>query len=180
MCLPSDSNNFLCSASNEDFLVTDVIVSNDWNFAEPAKAGIIGLGYSSPIWNLIDVPNSNGTLSYSTQFSNATDWTFADPEYKPVSTGNSLTLTAGIITVPEDSITFKPTTSRTQLFTLSQFGFGTYNPTTLTESYSSILNSEELLYFSYVNQTAITMDLRGIGLPTSSYYVFANLMDIAS
>jgi hypothetical protein len=119
VCLPSAKYDYLCSIENENFFVTDVLVSNDWNFASPAKAGIIGIAPGSPVWNSIDV-NNTGILAYSTQFSNVTDWTFADPNYTPVSTGNSLTLTAGDdITAPTDGISFKPTTLLTQLFTLT-------------------------------------------------------------
>ena len=79
----------------------------------------------------------------------------------------------------EVNITVKPTTSQSTLYTLTEFGFGTYNSAT-TQYFVSILNDQESIYKSQTNQTYVTMDFRGIGLPTSSYNRFANLLQIAT
>lgn len=55
-----------------------------------------------------------------------------------------------------------------------------FNETLATESFMSIINGEESMYGSYANTTFITADFRGIGLPTTSYNQFTNLMDIIS
>jgi hypothetical protein len=54
------------------------------------------------------------------------------------------------------------------------------NQTTSEESYQSIINADVSLYGVYANTTFITTDFRGIGLPTTSYNIFTNLMDIIS
>lgn len=88
----------------------------------------------------------------------------------------------GEVTSPSDGITIKPTTSQSQLYTMTQLGFGVYNTSASTpvESYTSVLNSDQSLYGSFANQTYITMDFRGVGLPTASYVSFVNLINIAS
>lgn len=44
----------------------------------------------------------------------------------------------------------------------------------------SIINADIDLYGSLTNTTFITTDFRGLGLPTTSYNIFTNLMDIVS
>jgi hypothetical protein len=66
------------------------------------------------------------------------------------------------------------------LYELTEFSFGMFNETNSTGSFMSILNSEESMYGSFANTTFITADFRGIGLPTTSYNQFTNLMDIIS
>jgi len=44
----------------------------------------------------------------------------------------------------------------------------------------SIMNEDVKLYGIYTNTTFITTDFRGIGLPTTSFNQFANLIDIIS
>ena len=87
----------------------------------------------------------------------------------------------GEVTSPSGGITIKPTTSQSQLYTMTQLGFGVYNTSAgNVESYTSVLNSDQSLYGSFANQTYITMDFRGVGLPTASYVSFVNLINIAS
>lgn len=44
----------------------------------------------------------------------------------------------------------------------------------------SILNDEESIYGTLTNSTYIATDFRGIGLPTTSFNQFTNLLDIIS
>lgn len=78
------------------------------------------------------------------------------------------------------NITVKPTTSQSTLYTLTEFGFGNYNPANSSQYFVSILNDQESIYKSQTNQTYVTMDFRGIGLPTRSYSRFVNLLQIAT
>jgi len=78
------------------------------------------------------------------------------------------------------NITVKPTTSQSTLYTLTEFGFGNYNPANSSQYFVSILNDQESVYKSQTNQTYVTMDFRGIGLPSRSYSRFVNLLQIAT
>lgn len=44
----------------------------------------------------------------------------------------------------------------------------------------SVINGDEALYGSYTNTTAITADFRGIGLPTTSFSKFVNMLSVAT
>lgn len=81
---------------------------------------------------------------------------------------------------PQANITVKPTTSRSQLFSLTEFGFGSVDLVQSTASYMSIINADDTLYGIYANTTKITPDIRGIGLPTTSFNKFVNLLAIAT
>ena len=52
--------------------------------------------------------------------------------------------------------------------------------TTGNGTFRSIINNDEALYGFSTNSTFITADFRGLGLPTTSYNIFTNLMDIIS
>ena len=56
--------------------------------------------------------------------------------------------------------------------------FGTYNAATKVESMTSIINDGD--YGVYTNATQIALDFRGVGLPTTQYTKFVNLIGIAS
>jgi hypothetical protein len=77
-------------------------------------------------------------------------------------------------------VSFSPSTQSSQLFSLTDFSFGVVNMTTGNGTFRSIINSDEALYGFSTNSTLITADFRGLGLPTTSYNVFTNLMDIIS
>lgn len=160
------------------FYIADTLVSNDWNFGSPATAGIIGIGKGSPVWNWLDYDGS-GEFHYSIQFTNNTDWTFADPTFVPKIAGNSLILGQSSMSYFLDMpvIAITPTASNSALYSLEYFGFGVSNSS--TEYYRSIINNEQE-YGIYRNTTKITTDFRGVGLPTASYAQFANLLEIAS
>ncbi len=81
----------LCTKGNTDFYVANSITTNVWNYGSPAYSGIVGIGASSPIWG----NNTNPSLvqSYMVRFQNNTDWSFAQPNFTPVRTNNSLFLT---------------------------------------------------------------------------------------
>lgn len=115
----------LCSEGNEPFFVADTIYSNNWNYDSPATAGMIGLAFGSSFWNILSDSLDQGYW-YQIQFSNVTDWTFANPNYQPQSTGNSIEFGSGtagsfsnqINQAISSNITIKPTTSVSQLFSL--------------------------------------------------------------
>jgi hypothetical protein len=89
------SSTEFCSIGNDIFFVADVIASNDWNYFSPATAGIIGLARGSPIWNIL----TSDTLVdyyYTIQFSNNTDWTFAQADYRTPVVGNSICIGLGV------------------------------------------------------------------------------------
>jgi hypothetical protein len=44
----------------------------------------------------------------------------------------------------------------------------------------SILNSDETIYGSYANSTIFSLDFRGLGLPTNTYYKFVNMLNVAT
>lgn len=74
----------------------------------------------------------------------------------------------------------KPTTSQSQLFSTSEFGFGIWNATDETQYFEQINNDDESLYGIYQNTTKVTLDFKGVGLPTTSFFKFVNLLDIAA
>jgi hypothetical protein len=94
ICINSSSVTVLCSTGNEVFFAADIIATNDWNYFSPATAGIIGLARGSPIWNLIS-NDLTGGYYYAIQFSNSTDWTFAQADYVTPVVGNSISLGLG-------------------------------------------------------------------------------------
>lgn len=63
---------------------------------------------------------------------------------------------------------------------MTDFGFGSADLTTSTASYISIINGDVDLYGINANQAKITPTIRGIGLPTTSYNKFVNLLSIAT
>lgn len=65
------------------------------------------------------------------------------------------------------------------MYEMSEFGFGIWNSSDSTQYFESIGNDQEALYGTYTNITKFTLDFRGIGLPTTSYYIFTNLLQIA-
>jgi len=70
-----------------------------------------------------------------------TDWTFADPNYRPTTLGN--TLTVGAIDSSNYTTATKaqllPVSTSNLVYTFSSFGFGQYN---------KVQNSE---YYAYIN-----------------------------
>jgi hypothetical protein len=91
-----------------------------------------------------------------------------------------LVLGTGQPILSENNITVSPINATSQLFGLTNFGFGTADMIGFTESYQSLINGDEVLYGIYANTTLITTDFRGIGLPTTSYNRFVNLLSIAT
>lgn len=91
ICLASISTDYFCTYNDDLFFVANTLVSNDWNFASPSTAGIIGLGEGSPIWKMTGAGSDSEQLYYI-QFSNVTDLTFADASYVPTYTGNSISI----------------------------------------------------------------------------------------
>lgn len=173
-----------CSVGNDVFFVADTIVSNDWNYGSPASAGMIGLARGSPVWSILFNTTATGYF-YQVNYLNGTNWTFADPNYLIQTSGrNYLRLGSGKSDIDVyrglDTISFSPSTQNSQLFSLSDFSFGVVNMTTGNGTFRSIINSDEALYGFSTNSTFITADFRGLGLPTTSYNIFTNLMDIIS
>jgi hypothetical protein len=181
ICIGEDAVSGECSIGNEDFFVGDILQFNNWNYESQSHAGIIGLGRTSPVWNFVNV---EGDLdNYVTvEFSNVTDWTFANSSYTNSTYGNKLTLgkTSDSTYDAATKIAFGPTVIGGFLYSLENFGFGIYNDTTKEAFYHSIMNTDETLYGIQTNTTKITMDFRGLGLPTTSYAAFTNLIDIIS
>lgn len=178
ICIDADMPNF-CT-SNSLIYASDHITQNNWNYGSSATAGIIGLGTSSPVWAGIDLVDNKQI--YCVQFSNNTDWTFADSTYAPVTEGNSISLgscdSSNYTSATQVSV--KPYTLNTEIYDLAAFGFGQYNSTSNEEYFADISNDNEAIYGTYTNTFKITLDVRGMALPTYSYASFDNLMAIAT
>lgn len=91
-----------------------------------------------------------------------------------------LVLGTGQPMLSETNITVTPANTTSQLFGLTNFGFGTADMIEFTGSYQSLINGDEVLYGIFANTTIITADFRGIGLPTTSYNRFVNSLSIAT
>ncbi len=78
MCLNTTQNNFTLAntyCNQTDLLAVVSISSDNWNYASPATAGIIGIASGSSIWPLFNI-NTTNPFYYSVQFQNVTDWSF--------------------------------------------------------------------------------------------------------
>lgn len=178
VCLKPQAQNPLCTPWYSPFLVVDTISSNNWNFGAPSTAGVIGLGDNSAVWDILNVDSAE----YTIEFTNSTSWEFADPDYKPAATDSYIYLgqnTFNGVGAAVDNITLTPAHNKAYMYETSEFGFGIWNSTESTQYFESIDNDQESLYGTYTNITKFTLDFRGIGLPTTSYYVFTNLLQIA-
>ena len=70
-------------------------------------------------------------------------------------------------------------TTTNEMNALSEFGFGiTYS--NASAQYEDLLNSNTVIYGLYTNSSYLSLDIRGIALPSALYVKFANLLGIAS
>lgn len=74
----------------------------------------------------------------------------------------------------------KPTTSKSSLYSLNSFEFGITYFGNMSSSYQSISNSDAQVYGIYANTTKVTLSTSGLGLPTTSFNQFANLLEIVT
>lgn len=178
ICIDAEMPNF-CTSDSLIF-ASDHITQNNWNYGTSANAGIIGLSTGSPIWAGIDLTDNKQI--YCVQFQNNTDWSFADSSYATVLEGNSISLGAcdSSLYTTATQVSVLPYTRSTDIYDLTAFGFGMYNSTSNEEYFVDISNDNEAIYGTYTNTFKITLDVRGLALPTYSYASFDNLMAIAT
>ncbi len=60
------------------------------------------------------------------------------------------------------------------------FGFGQYNHTNGSQYYESLLNSNYTQFGDYANYAQLTLDFSGLGLPTTIYWQFSNMLSYAT
>lgn len=178
--MPEHNDNAICTPWYSAIFVADTLVFNDWNFGSPSTAGIIGLGDSSAVWDIL-----GSDPEYFIQFSNSTNLTFAQKDYQPVQEGSSValgqnSLNANYTLDSNITVTVTPKHNKAYMYETAQFGFGVWNSTEGTQYFQSVNNDQEALYGTYTNTTKFTLDFRGLGLPTTSFYKFVNMLDIAS
>jgi len=108
---------------------------------------------------------------YMIQYSNVSNWASFITGYQPITTGNSIQL--GQLDwstyASQPSIVISPITNVSQLYQLINLQFG-YTQETCS-SYMSIYSDSTMV---------LTMDFRGLGLPTTTYDKFTNLLAIAT
>lgn len=186
VCLFQDEPYELCTITNQEVLSISQINEDHWNVYSPLSAGIFGLGWSSPVWSIINDPASK---IFDIQLTNFTDWTWADSSYVNVSVSNEINFgDYGDYTYDSDTpkTQFSPAYSGSYLFSFSEFGFGKTDSSNSSEFYESLLNDfsatiyddEDYLFWS--NTSSIAMNFRGLGLPRDQYLTFSNLLALAA
>ena len=60
------------------------------------------------------------------------------------------------------------------------FGFGQYNATNGSQYYESLLNDNYTMFGDYTSLSQLTLDFSGLGLPSSIYWQFSNMLSYAT
>lgn len=105
----------------------------------------------------------NVDQTFNVQFSNQTDLTFAQQDYKPVSESNTVTFGGSLPVPAADALTLPALRQYYMYYGLTEFSFGKYNLPGLTGYwwYESIMNQ--------YNTTTFSMETNGLLLPTESF-----------
>lgn len=82
-CASSVVNPFFCTLYPTPIYVAETAFWNEYNMYSPASSGIFGMGYDSALWKIIGLPDER---IFDVSMTNYNGWTFADPNYKPVTT----------------------------------------------------------------------------------------------
>ena len=163
--------------NNELFAVSDTILNNNWNYGVDGNAGQFGFGRVSPVWTMLGNP---ATKQFDVQLSNFNDFaSWGQSIYAPASTANSMNV-GGFTTefTYSNGKTIKPTITGTR-FAMDEFAFGVTYEDTLSQSYSSILNTNAE-YGINANASIFTMNFRGLGLPAAQFAHFSNLLSVVT
>lgn len=114
---------------------------------------------------------------------NFNSWTWAQSDYQ-VTTANSemnIGQFSHDYTSSDTSTTFAPKTGGSYLLPLSVFGFGKTDVNAGTEFYEDLMNFDyHQTYGIWANTTSLALDFRGLGLPTTEFNSFANLLSVAT
>ena len=181
VCLRTAGANYFCTVYNQQIYVADAVYNNYWAYGQQAKAGILGLGQGSPVWNIVGAPP---TKLFDVYMTNVNFWTWAQTDYTP-STSNSVINFGSHSTDYTSSDThtrISPSISGGYLFDVESFGFGMTNTTNNSQWYEDINNfdSDPTTYGILANTSSLGLDFRGLGLPTKSFNKFANLLAVAT
>jgi len=184
ICLRTKDTPFFCSIYNQQFYVADAVYQNDWEYGQQAKAGTIGLGNGSPIWNIVNNPTTKMFDVYMTNFNS---WTWAQSDYVPTTTNSVLNFGqfSTDYTTADTHTRIAPATGGSYLFDVETFGFGMTNTTNGTSGsayYEDINNfdSDPTTYGYLANSSSLALNFRGLGLPTKAFNKFSNLLSVAS
>jgi len=83
VCVKTSTTPYFCTIQNYEFYSADSIYSNDWNYLNKAGAGNFGLGFKSPVWEIMGNP---GTKKFDVYMTNFNDWTYVNSTYTPTTT----------------------------------------------------------------------------------------------
>lgn len=78
ICAKTVGTKYFCSNSPVTFYSADSVYNNNWNYGSAAASGIMGMGKSSPIWEIVGNPP---TKEFDVYMANYNDWTFADADW---------------------------------------------------------------------------------------------------
>lgn len=137
------------------------------------------MGFGSAIWNIVG-NQSPSEKKFDIYMTNYNAWNWAKSDYESFTTQSVMnvgTFSTNYISTMASS-TFSPRSSGSYLFELTEFGFGKTDEVAQTEYYEDLKNTDDAAYGYWANSTSLALNFRGLGLPTSEFKKFENLLSI--